>query len=735
MEVFNMIMIKNVNEAAHFKYHYGCSNLKLTHMCFADDLLVLCNGDIESLRVVKKSLDEFSRVSGLYPNLSKSTIVFGNVPNNEKVDMLQILPFKCGKLPMKYLGNGNAPPIIKVIEGVETTIAPTTAKEKAQRRLELKERSTLLMGIPNEHKLKFNSIKDVKSLLQAVEKRFGGNAATKKTQRNLLKQQYENFVASSSEVLDQTFDRLQKLISQLEIHSESTSQEDVNRNSTNRAVNTAHGATTASTQATTVNSTTIDNLSDAVICAFFASQPNSPQLNNEDLQQINPDDLEEMDLRWQISMLTMKARRFLKNTGRKFSVNGTETIGFDKSKVECYNCHKKGHFTRECRAPRNQENRNRENTRRVMPVETTTSNALVSCDGSGYDWSLESVEARLLVYKKNESVYEEDIKVLIVWIYSCNKRTLLAKIGVIKQQEGPTNFGTHGLTSSTSSRTLREKLALKEQVDSPEQNLSKQIKEKECLLQTFTVFKNESKEKKYKYMENEINLEKKIKEVDNILFKVGQSAQTVHMLTKPQAFYDNIHKQALGYQNLFLLRKSQRIKPTLYDGIVMYDKHVAMPVIDDEETLILEEESRSKILTDDFGKHFTPQQELSVEAPKELPKISLVNESLKKLKFHLAKFDNVVKIRTTPNAHTEGEWGFEHTKYVFNNEIIPFLKSLKDIFNVFDRDLLNEIMEVKTIFDQIDAVVQQSSVDKQCLEIAKKELLLENDRLLQQIMS
>ncbi|GJT13016.1 hypothetical protein Tco_0860058 [Tanacetum coccineum] len=76
------------------------------------------------------------------------------------------------------------------------------------------------MGIPNEHQLKFNSIKDAKSLVQAGEKRFGGNAATKKTQRNLLKQPYENFTASSSEVLDQTFDRLQKLISQLEIHGE-----------------------------------------------------------------------------------------------------------------------------------------------------------------------------------------------------------------------------------------------------------------------------------------------------------------------------------------------------------------------------------------------------------------------------------------------------------------------------------------------------------------------------------
>ncbi|GJT20108.1 hypothetical protein Tco_0878814 [Tanacetum coccineum] len=267
----------------------------------------------------------------------------------------------------EVIENGNAPPITKVVEGVKTTIAPTTAKENEQRRLELKARSTLLMGIPNEYQLKFKSLKDAKSLLQAVEKRFGGNAATKKTQMNLLKQQFENFTASSSEVLDQTFDMLQKLIIQLEIHGEST------------GIHMEH-------------------------------QPNSPQLHNEDLQQLHHDDLEEMDLRLQMDMLTMRARRFLKNTGRK--------------------------------ALRNQENRNREITRKVVPVETTTSNALVSCDDSGYNWSdqakegptnfalmaysstssnskvstdsncLESVEARLLVYKKNESVYEEDIKVL-----------------------------------------------------------------------------------------------------------------------------------------------------------------------------------------------------------------------------------------------------------------------------------------------------------------------------------
>ncbi|GJW79959.1 putative ribonuclease H-like domain-containing protein [Tanacetum coccineum] len=203
------------------------------------------------------------------------------------------------------------------IEGVVTVMPITTAGEKTQRRLEVKARSTLMMGIPNEHQLKFNSIKDAKKLLEAIEKRF---------------------------------------------------------------VNAA-------------NSTNIDNLSNAVICALFASQPNSPQLVHEDLQQTNPDDIEEMDLRWQMAMLTIRARRFLKNMGRKLTINGNETIGFDKSKVECYNCHKRGHFARECRAPRNQDNKNKESSRRSVSVETSTSTALVSCNGlGGYDWSDQAEE-------------------------------------------------------------------------------------------------------------------------------------------------------------------------------------------------------------------------------------------------------------------------------------------------------------------------------------------------------
>ncbi|GKA14389.1 putative reverse transcriptase domain-containing protein [Tanacetum coccineum] len=201
------------------------------------------------------------------------------IVDREKMRMEQYL--QCIDYTLwEIVENGNAPIVTKTVDGKETVIPPTNVEEKAQRRTELKARSTLLLRIDLE------------------------------------------------------------------------------------------GAADSSTS--------VENLSDVVIYSFFASHPSIPQLDNEDLQQINPDDLEEMDLRWNIAMLTMRARRFLKNTGRKLDMANKERIGFDKSKVECFNCHKRGHFARECRAPRNQDSRNREPTRRTVPVEETTSNALVS---------------------------------------------------------------------------------------------------------------------------------------------------------------------------------------------------------------------------------------------------------------------------------------------------------------------------------------------------------------------
>ncbi|GJR17949.1 hypothetical protein Tco_0966476 [Tanacetum coccineum] len=220
-------------------------------------------------------------------------------------------------------------------------------RRKWHKKGELKARSTLLMALPNEHQLKFNSYKDAKTLMQAIENRFRGNTATNKTQKNILKQQYENFAASSIEVIEQTYERIQKLISQLEMHGEVIPQKDINQkflrslsqewtihtivwrnkpdiktlslddlfnnlktyeskvkgtsssttnshniafmsssstNSATRAVNTAQGVNTASTQGAADSSTTAKNLSDVVIYSFFASQPSTLQLDNEDLQ-------------------------------------------------------------------------------------------------------------------------------------------------------------------------------------------------------------------------------------------------------------------------------------------------------------------------------------------------------------------------------------------------------------------------------------------------------------------
>nr|GEU38830.1 ribonuclease H-like domain-containing protein [Tanacetum cinerariifolium] len=207
-----------------------------------------------------------------------------------------------------FIENGNAPLITQVVEGVETTITPATAEEKAQRRLELKARSTLLMGIPNEHQLKFNSIKDAKSLLHVVEK--------------------------------------------------SISQEDVNQKFLRSLSPEWNTHTIVWRNKPEIDTLSLDDL-----------------YNNLKIYEI------------EMAMQTMRARRFLKNIGRKFSMNGNDTIRFDKSKVKCYNCYKRGHFARECRAPRSQDTKHKESTRRNVHVETPASAALVSCEGlGGYDF-------------------------------------------------------------------------------------------------------------------------------------------------------------------------------------------------------------------------------------------------------------------------------------------------------------------------------------------------------------
>nr|GEX02059.1 hypothetical protein [Tanacetum cinerariifolium] len=325
----------------------------------------------------------------------------------------------------KVIKNGNKV-LKKLVGSSEQTYEPTTTEEKQDKRNEMKARGTLLMALPNTDQLKFHSYQDAKLLMEAIEKRYGGNKESKKVKRTLLKQQYKNFAALSLETLDQTFNRLQKLISQLELQGEAeletislddlynnlkiyeleiSGSSNTNQNpqnmafvsskstsSTNEADTTASGVTTTHTQGTTVNSTFVDNLSDAMICDFLASQPNTPQLAKDDLEQIDIDNLEEIDLHWEMAMLTIRARRFMKKNRQELDMNGRR-IGFDKTKVECFNCHKNSHFARKCRALRNRDNRGRKYGRTTVLMETPTENALIAQDGiGGYDWSYQAEE-------------------------------------------------------------------------------------------------------------------------------------------------------------------------------------------------------------------------------------------------------------------------------------------------------------------------------------------------------
>nr|GEZ23222.1 hypothetical protein [Tanacetum cinerariifolium] len=220
----------------------------------------------------------------------------------------------------------------------------------------LKARGTLLMALPNKHQLKFNIHKDAKTLMEAIKKRFGGNKETKKVHKTLLKQQYKNFTDLSSESLIQIHDRLQKLIKQLEILGESLSQEDIN-------------------------------------LKFLKSLPT--EWRTHTLIWRNKTDLEEQSLDDLFNSLKIyEAER----TGRNLGGNGPNSMGFDMSKVKCYNCHRKRHFARECRSPKDtRRNGAAEPQRRNVPVETSTLNALVSqCDSMFTSETDDSLPASLI---------------------------------------------------------------------------------------------------------------------------------------------------------------------------------------------------------------------------------------------------------------------------------------------------------------------------------------------------
>ncbi|GJR42443.1 ribonuclease H-like domain-containing protein [Tanacetum coccineum] len=514
----------------------------------------------------------------------------------------------------EVIKNGATLPKTQMVKGVMIVMPITSAEDKARRRLEVKARSNLMMGIPNEHQLKINSIKDAKLLLEAIEKRFGGNAATKKTQRNLLKHMLEILDEKlSQEDVNQKLLRslspkwnthvivwrnkadldtmsMDDLYNNLKVYepevkgmsSSSSSTQNVafvsssnnNTNTSNEAVNAVHEVTTASTKVNTACSTNIDNLSNVVICSFFASQPNSPQLIHEDLQQIYPDDIEEMDLRWQMAILTMRARRFLNNTGRKLTVNGNETIGFDKSKVECYNCHKRGHFARECKAPRNQDNRNKESTRRSVPMETSTSISLVSCDGlGGYDWSDQAEEGpnyALMTYSSPSSDSEVSND------SNCSK-SCMEIVKLLKSQNDQ-------LLRDLEKSSLMV-LGYKTGLESVEEKLEFYKKNESVYVEKINGLKWDIQVGEVTIRELRKKLEKIQKEKDSIKFNVDKFENASNSLNKliECQIVDN-YKKGLGYNAVPPPYTGNFMPPTPDLSFIGLDEFVNKPVVENKKS-------------------------------------------------------------------------------------------------------------------------------------------------------
>ncbi|GJX46161.1 retrovirus-related pol polyprotein from transposon TNT 1-94 [Tanacetum coccineum] len=271
--------------------------------------------------------------------------------------------------------------------------------------------------------------------------------------------------------------------------------------------------------------------------------------------------------------------------------------------------------------------------------------------------------------------------------------------------------------------------------------------------------KNDLKLEENRNIDREIALEKKIKQLDNIIFKRGQSAQTVHMMTKSKICYDHSSKQAIGFEKPFYLKKARESKPKLYDGNTIL-KMDTIVIPDSDETLELSEESRSKmllkeqdplfekhrvntkpinyaILNNDYYKRFVRQTDLysehaywkatSVPASDPSPFFITVISSSKRTSYSCQRKNHCHQ------NFTEGHvGGFEHTKACFRDEIIPFIKELKDIFNNFNQYLVEELADVQKVFYQMEQAVEQHRLESRTFEVKINQVLSENERLLAQ---
>ncbi|GJV35625.1 ribonuclease H-like domain-containing protein, partial [Tanacetum coccineum] len=295
---------------------------------------------------------------------------------------------------LDYGAEGHNPPKIaeqklarKNFAGAEGPIPPKTAEQKLARKNKIKAKNILMLAMPARMQIPIKNSQEGqdKTYDRILPSAWNNIALIMRNKSDLdtlsMDDLHNNLKVYESKIKG-------KLCSSLNSQNVAFVSSD-NFSSTNETVNTAHSISAASPkdQASTAS------YADDVMFSFFSNQSNAPQLAYEDLEQIDAGDLKEMDLKWKVAMLIIRLKRFIKKIRRKIDFNDKETVGFDKTKVECYNCHRRGHFARECKTPRNHKNRNRDALRRNAPVDTSTTHVLVVQDEiDGYNWIFQAEE-------------------------------------------------------------------------------------------------------------------------------------------------------------------------------------------------------------------------------------------------------------------------------------------------------------------------------------------------------
>nr|GEZ95439.1 hypothetical protein [Tanacetum cinerariifolium] len=218
-----------------------------------------------------------------------------------------------------------------------------------EKKNDVKARTTLLLSLPDEHQLRFSKYKTAQELWAAILKTFNGNEATKKTKKNLLKQQYGNFKAKGSETLEQTFNRLQVIVGQLQFMDVEIEQDDLNQKFLTSLASEWRMHTIVWRNRSDLDTMSLDDLYNHL----------------KDINQIDEDDIEEMDIKWNMALLSMRADKFWKKTGKKISIQGSDVAGFDKSK----------------------DRGRRDTYRQGFKAQDQALKALMEIDGVGWDWS------------------------------------------------------------------------------------------------------------------------------------------------------------------------------------------------------------------------------------------------------------------------------------------------------------------------------------------------------------